>query len=522
MMADRDTAVAKIRTSVESEQAFKKLREATGLPFATLARLALARSIAQAPDLNIDEYRDETGQEFNRYSLLGDVDLLFRSLIVLAAQRRLSEEEIVHYYIKAHVDHGAKLLLSRLQEVGSGEELLADLAMGAQGSKITPVTLPAEAVGSCVSTVGEEVGTGTPVICEFNNTKRTANPHLAIVGIPGTGKTQILLKILSDILSNRVAGLPSMIFLDYKGDVSANQRFVEVSGAKTYKLPFEKLPVNPFLLREYSRQDIKLSAEEKAESFSSYQRLGPVQRGNLSKAIENAYANRQNVSMPFPDFKELAEELAAVYEEGGVRHDTLHETVRKLSEFNLFWDHQSERPPADPLWKESLIANLSPLPALKELVAFLVVERLYREMAALPDAPIDQKTGVRQLRCILAIDEAHNYLPRRNVFLERLIREGRSKGFAIFLSSQSPNDYDRGDFNYAELLQFVLVLRCTAASAKAIGELIRCPQQTARDLVPELANLDPFACICNNLTQSARYYTRFRATPFYQSYGSDS
>ncbi len=519
-MADRTAAVAKIQTSAEAEQAFRKLREATGLPFATLARLALARSLAEVPDLDVELYRDETGQEFNRYSLLGDSDLLFRSLLVLAAQKRLSEEDVIRRHVKAHVDHGANLLLTRLSQVGTGEELLADLAVRAGVGKAPPTPGVAEGVGSCVSTVGDEIGTGTPVVCEFNNTKRAANPHLAIVGIPGTGKTQILLKVLADLLSKRLTGLPSMIFLDYKGDVSANERFIRVSGAKVYRVPYDQLPINPFLLREYSRQEIKLSAEEKAESFSSYQRLGPVQRGNLSKAIENAYANRQNMDLAYPDFKELADELAAVYEENEVRHDTLYETVRKLSEFDLFWDHASPRPPADPFWRETLVVNLSPLPALKEIVAFLVIERLYREMAALPDAPIDQRTGIRQLRCVLAIDEAHNYLPRRNVFLERLIREGRSKGFAVFLSSQSPNDYDQGDFNYAELLQFVLVLRCTAATARAVSELIRCPQQTARELVPELANLEPFECVCNNLTQSARSYTRFRATPFYQSYGS--
>ncbi len=63
-MADRTAAVAKIQTSAEAEQAFRKLREATGLPFATLARLALARSLAEVPDLDVELYRDETGQEF--------------------------------------------------------------------------------------------------------------------------------------------------------------------------------------------------------------------------------------------------------------------------------------------------------------------------------------------------------------------------------------------------------------------------------------------------------------------------
>jgi DNA sulfur modification protein DndE len=161
---------------------------------------------------------------------------------------------------------------------------------------------------------------------------------------------------------------------------------------------------------------------------------------------------------------------------------------------------------------------LSAMPALKELVAFLAIERLYREMSQLPDARVDGGRGLREVRCVLVIDEAHNFLPKRNVFLEKLIREGRSKGFAVFLSSQSPNDFDQGDFNYAELLQFVFVLRSTSAEPKAMAELIRCAPETAKGLVAELSNLAPFECICNNFTQSAQRYTRFKAKPFYEAY----
>ncbi len=42
------------------------------------------------------------------------------------------------------------------------------------------------------------------------------------------------------------------------------------------------------------------------------------------------------------------------------------------------------------------------------------------------DSPI--MDGRRTIRTILVIDEAHNYLSRRNIFLQRIIREGRSTG----------------------------------------------------------------------------------------------
>lgn len=516
-MADRGVSLQKVHTSEIAENQLNDLQAATALTFVTLSRMGIMLSLDEAPDLDVDAYRDEGGRELNRYSLLGDVDLLIRSLVTLRVGRALSEEDVLKRHVKARIDHGVGLLHDRWTKVGSAAEFLAQFAAQGTSASSGGPAAPGQA-GLRIATIGEEIGTGTPVIAEFNHAERSANPHMAIVGIPGTGKTQLLLKILADLVRDKADGLPGMIFLDYKGDVSANEHFLKVTGATHYRLPFQQLPINPFILNEYSRQQIKLAGEEKAESFNSFQKLGAVQRGHLSRAIEAVYANRQSSENNFPDFKELADELASLYEQERLKGDTLHETVRKLAEFELFWEHGATTPPVQALWRETMVINLSALPALKEIVAFLVIERLYREMSSLKDAPIDPKTGARQIRTILVIDEAHNYLGKQNIFLERLIREGRSKGFAVFLSSQSPDDFDQKNFNYADLLQFVFVLRCNSASAKAVAELLRCPVETAKGLVAELANLANFECYSNNLTGSARSYTRFKATPFYKAY----
>ncbi len=36
------------------------------------------------------------------------------------------------------------------------------------------------------------------------------------------------------------------------------------------------------------------------------------------------------------------------------------------------------------------------------------------------------------------------------MFLQRIIREGRSKGIVVFFASQSPNDYQQKFFNFQE------------------------------------------------------------------------
>jgi len=68
--------------------------------------------------------------------------------------------------------------------------------------------------------------------------------------------------------------------------------------------------------------------------------------------------------------------------------------------------------PIDRLSNRTLLIDVHAMPVLKELVAYLVIERLYKEMALLPDSPV--RDGRRTIRSILVIDEAHNYLSQRN------------------------------------------------------------------------------------------------------------
>lgn len=63
----------------------------------------------------------------------------------------------------------------------------------------------------------------------------------------------------------------------------------------------------------------------------------------------------------------------------------------------------------------------------------MAIERLYKEMASLPDSPVED--GQRTIRTILVVDEAHNYLSQKNIFLQRIIREGRSKGIVAFFAA---------------------------------------------------------------------------------------
>jgi hypothetical protein len=76
------------------------------------------------------------------------------------------------------------------------------------------------------------------------------------------------------------------------------------------------------------------------------------------------------------------------------------------------------------------------------------------------------------MRLIIAIDEAHNYLPCKQPTLEKFIRESASKGFGIMLLSQSPDDFDQPKYNFAKEMGIVLVFSCFVERPKMLEALL--------------------------------------------------
>ena len=451
-MADR------LYTSSEADEVLSALRFETKLEKATLARIAFTLSLVKDGS-EVKQSTNFSGAEIKRPTFVAEDEVFLRTLIAYVyGKRDFSEEEFYsnRSIIKNHIDRGATLLAQIFQETGhSGESLIQRLS-----DEIEFAGRHEQLGGELNIFIGRTLLQRIDLVMELNNTNKHANSHMAIMGKPGVGKTQFLLKILTDIRiqSNYQT---NFIYFDYKGDVVENTRFLELTKAQPFRLlqGSQSLPINPFILPAYDEQTINVSAREKAESFASINsKLGVVQKGALTEAIRAAYAKRSDSDLPYPDFPDILEIASSSYEEANKKDDSLIEVLRDLSEFDLFWSHGSEGIPIDRVSNRTMLIDIHAMPVLKEIVAYLVIERLYKEMAMLPDSPVVE--GRRTIRTILVIDEAHNYLSQKNIFLQRIIREGRSKGIVVFFASQSPNDYQQKFFNFQELLEFAYIFQC--------------------------------------------------------------
>lgn len=509
-MADR------LMTSMIADETLNLLRLETRLDKAVLARLACCLSLA-LDGREVLPSLDFSGGEIRQSSFMGADKPVIHALIAHVYEQPDLYDEVLfsnRSFIKNHIDQGCVYLEQWFNECGRDVSAWLKRLL-----EVVEFEGQRESVGRNLELlIGRTVMDNQPFTIELNNTTQHANSHLAIMGKPGVGKTQFLLKILTDI---RIQSQfqTHFIYFDYKGDVISNARFLELAKAQPYRLlqGSQNLPINPFMLPVYDEQTINVSAREKAESFASINaKLGVVQKGTLTEAIRAGYAQRAGTAAPYPDFHDILAIAAKTYETQGRNDDSLIEILRDLADFNLFWKHGDTVAPLERLTNRTLLIDVHAMPVLKELAAYLVIERLYKEMALLPDSAIAD--GQRTIRTILVIDEAHNYLGQRNLFLQRIIREGRSKGVVVFFASQSPNDYQQKFFNFQELLEFAYLFQCDGVSANALQDILGCSSKTAKDLQVEVARLEPGQAISRSPEQ-VEGFVKFAAEAFYKNYG---
>lgn len=508
-MADR------LYTSSEADEILSALRFETKLEKATLAKIAFALSLSK-DGADVSSSTNFSGGEMKRPTFIGEDETFIRTLLSYTYRKsEISEEEFFsnRSLVKNHIDAGTTHLVQMFKECGRDADCLLRRLV-----EEVEFAGRHEGMGTGLDIfIGRSLLQRKDLIMELNNTAKHANSHLAIMGKPGVGKTQFLLKMLADI---RIQSnfQTNFIYFDYKGDVVDNDRFLEVARVQSFRLlqGGQNLPINPFILSSYDEQTIMVSAREKAESFASINStLGVVQKGALTEAIRAAYAKRAGSLAPYPDFQDVFEIVTAMYEDDGKKDDSLVEVLRDLAVFDLFWKHGSDVAPIDRLSNRTILIDVHAMPVLKELVAYLVIERLYKEMATMPDSPVQE--GKRTIRTILVIDEAHNYLAQKNIFLQRIIREGRSKGVVVFFASQSPNDYQQKFFNFQELLEFSYIFQCDGVSSGAVTDILGCTAKMAKDLQTEIARLEPFQVISRS-QEKTEEFVKFTAEVFYKNY----
>ena len=103
--------VFKLRTSKQTMEIFDQLNLSLHLQPFILCKIAIALSLKRSEN-DLDFNQDNEGLELNRQTITGEYDDLFKMLIIQNAKKPLSDEKYFPKYLKAHIDRGAKLLMT--------------------------------------------------------------------------------------------------------------------------------------------------------------------------------------------------------------------------------------------------------------------------------------------------------------------------------------------------------------------------------------------------------------------------
>lgn len=116
----------RLKTSVKTQEILKELQNSTNLTPNILARLAISLSLFD-PEPVEDFETNNNGLEFNRHTLTGSHDIVYKALISNHCKRHLTDEDYFPYYIKLHLDRGAIKLVNEYKYAGNYEKFIANL-----------------------------------------------------------------------------------------------------------------------------------------------------------------------------------------------------------------------------------------------------------------------------------------------------------------------------------------------------------------------------------------------------------
>lgn len=442
------------------------------------ARLAISRSLAvsSAPEVLADGY--DSGKVIKGDTLFGTGTALsvWLSLIVERSEETEVDTRKLVALVGAHWKRGLHLLdkeweqadrdmasfVKRLVEVAELPASGGGQSRGANGN-----TFSSGQIDVPIGEIAEEVGKKERVTWSLNGTG--GSPHCAIMGGVGAGKTRTAVAMLASI--QELAPVPLLAF-DFKGDLGTDDagggyHIDKLFDAQTLEPPRTPIPLDALSLMSPTEIDVAEAASRFRESFSHLKgsRLGDRQRTALHEAASLALAANNPCEL-----HHIRDELIGIYDANEMKHDGAISTMSELCRFPLF------EPRFDPtsFFQQSWLITLSPNVAedTRTIVVNLVLDALDQHLNSLVDAEISTD-GARGLRIVCLVDEAHRILGAKLPSLSNMIRISRSKGGAIMLISQSPDDFSGMDDEFLSEMGLVVAFATNAPprhAARILGK----------------------------------------------------
>jgi DNA sulfur modification protein DndE len=465
-------ATVGFRTSKEADDLGQKFMQLLGVRTRYIPiRLALARSFADptSPD-SIEGL--ELCKVIKGEFLFGSDPYAWIALLTQHGGRPLLYVKDLQLAVGEHWHRGIKMLWKDWHNLdGNFENFLLFLATRAGvpegaaskfGALIPPSSenLKAQPVVVRIGDPGTEISTGKAV--DWVTNAPGYPPHLALMGGTNSGKTHLCLNLLRQV--KKQANCP-ILFLDIaKGDIADKTDLISSLGMEHIQIPRSPIPLNFLSLQSSSVEDRNQTAIGFRDSFERVSRIGPVQKDLLREAVVRA------LGVPGPTtMTSIRDSINVECEERDVAGGTLLSVMNDLCAGHPLFTPELD--PASFFGRSWLIDLHAGSDTQQRLAVFLILDAAKTYFMSLPDSPTDED-GNRAFRGVIVIDEARRVLGLKHPSLANLIRLARSKGVAIWLVSQSPDDFDQEDENFLENIGVAISLRTNSTRSRALKAIL--------------------------------------------------
>jgi DNA phosphorothioation-dependent restriction protein DptH len=310
---------------------------------------------------------------------------------------------------------------------------------------------------------GFDLHSGRPVDWFPTDTNRVFNANAGIIGTMGTGKTEFTKSLVTQLGrdgSSNVDGYPvDVLILDYKGDY-IKREFVEATNAKVYDL--YRLPLNPLALYGAMQMLPMHTASGFRTTLSKAFKLGVKQQTRIKNLVLECYqhagidsGDRSSWARPAPTIADVWSRFLA---SDSRAEDSLYSALDGLNSFEIFEPDSLKTKSLLEFVSGVTVVNLSGADTkIQNLVVAVILDLLYLQMHQRGPSMLDGH--YRQLRNVVLVDEADNFMSQGFESLRKILKEGREFGVATILSTQELTHFRGSDDDYAQYILTWIVHR---------------------------------------------------------------
>lgn len=497
-----------IKTSEQSQKLIRDLSAKLRLPSEnTIARIALSYSLSKGRILENKKPADSKGKEYKEDTFFGKHKTTFVALVCQLYQKYKSDNDIPKL-IKMHVDDGLELMEKFFESNPNHnvyDFLIETIDRGVEA--IEHSNNPMFVVANTNRQIGDKslsdklwkiyVGNdkdGERIVLQPNNTTTYNNCHMAIAGTSGSGKTQLALELLTQIIE-QTNNKTNFVYLDFKGlnteDEKKLDKFFKTTKTQFINAPHTSIPLNPFAFIDNVNQvNMRMGINKFVDIICDYSNAGNNQKQNLRDSVYSSFANITKGK--YPTMVDLERELPNHFQK---MPNTISEVIGNLAGYNIFTE-ETNKDFFNQNYYFSLGKDLDN--SIRFTSTFLVINYIFNTFMSMPDAPVNN--GVRSMRYVLLIDEAQVIFrdKKAQLVLQQILEQVRSKGVAVILLAQNISEFDQPNFNFSSLCEIGFLFKITdLTNNKKIAKFLGLSEAETKLVARGLEKIQPGQAVSN-------------------------